>query len=477
MCGVAGIFGVEKPLKTLCDMMQALQYRGEQGAGVRLLRSDGSAYYERELGPLTELSRKIRFQPPTDSNFVAGIGHLRYGTSGTRRSVANTGPLYGEMSWGSLGFAHNGDTPNYDFLKKDLFGQGYFFTSDTDSEFILQYIASARGSFSIDAIRRGLSQYKGTFALAMLVRDSDGIKLIAARDHSGNRPLALGKLGKGYIVASENSAFEAVGGEFAREIEAGELLVISEKGLAEHYLINAYPQISRRQQCVFENIYFSLPTSTVFGIRVFELQEGLGKKAAIKHGHLIEYGDVITNAPDSSNAFFDGFCEELSRGGKRVFVRRHNPAIRSFTQEDREKRDDTVRKKISVNIRKVEGQRVWLLDDSIVRGVTSRKLVRALRHDGKGATWVGLIISCEPIIGPCGKGMDFSAEDLIARKHLIGSKQIDVDIDAVRAYVEADALYYNTRADVISVIREFGGNPDNFCFGCFDNKEPVWGAW
>lgn len=475
MCGVVGVFGVEKPLKTLCDMMQALQYRGEQGAGVRLLRNDGTAYYERELGPLTELSRKIRFQPPADDNFAAGIGHLRYGTAGTRRSVANTGPFYGEMPWGSVSFSHNGDTPNYKTLKQELFGQGVVLTSDADSEFILHFIGLARGQNSIDAIRRGLSRYRGTYSGAMLVRDSDGVKLLAFRDHSGNRPLALGRLGRGYIIASEDNAIEAVGGEFAREIEAGEMLVISEKGLAKHSLINSYPQILRRQQCVFENIYFSMPSSTVFGISVFEFQEGLGKKAAARCGSLIEDSDVITYVPDSSSAFFDGFCEGLSRLGKRVFVRRHSSVIRSFTQEDQEKRDDAVRKKLSVMIKKAAGRRVWLLDDSIVRGITSRKLVRVLRAEGQGASWVGLIISCEPIIGPCGKGMDFSAEELIARKYLSGQNKID--IDAVRKFTEADALYYNTREDVCDVIRELGGNPDNFCFGCFDNNEPIWGAW
>lgn len=476
MCGVAGVFGVGKPLKALCDMMQALQYRGEQGAGVRLLRSDGSAFYERELGPLTELSRKIRFQPPADDNFVAGIGHLRYGTSGTRRLVANTGPLYGEMSWGSLSFAHNGDTPNYDLLKKDLFGKGYFFTSDTDSEFILQYIASIRASSSIDAIRRGLSQYKGTFALAMLVRDSDGVKLIAARDHSGNRPLALGRLDKGYIVASEDNAFEAVSGEFIREINAGELLVISKDGLQELQLIFHYPQRIGLQQCVFENIYFELPTSKkMFGLSIKAFREGLGRKAAKSCGFLVEAGDVVANVPDSSNPFADGFCKELGRPVERALVRRHSPKVRAFTQEDFEQREDAVRKKFSIDSEVVSGKRVWVLDDSIVRGITLRKIARLLRS--LGATWIGFIVSCEPIIGPCGKGMDFSAEGLVARKYLTGPKQIDVDVDAVREYVEADALYYNTRENVVSVIRELGGNPENFCFGCFDNKEPIWGAW
>ena len=471
MCGVVGAFGVEKPLKALCDMMQALQYRGEQGAGVRLLRQDGSAYYERELGPLTELSRKINAKPPADENFIAGIGHLRYGTAGIRRSIANTGPFYGEMPWGSVSFAHNGDTPNYDSQKKDLFDRGYFFTSDTDSEFILQYIAHSRESNAVDAIRHGLSLYKGTFSLAMLVRDASGIKLIAARDHSGNRPLALGKLENGYIIASENNAFEAVSGEFVREIGAGEMLVISKEGVTEQALILRYPQREQRRQCVFENIYFSFPTSKVFGIPVAEFREGLGRKAAKRCRQFIQEGDIIANVPDSSNSFADGFSKELDKPLERVFIRRHANVIRSFTQETFEQRDDAVRKKFSSSSRKVAGKCIWVPDDSIVRGVTSRKLVRSLR--ALGARFVGLIISCEPIIGPCGKGMDFS-EDLIARKNLVNGK---ADIDAVRKYIEADALYYNTREDVLEVIRELGGNPDNFCFGCFDNKEPIWNVW
>ena len=471
MCGVVGVFGVERPLKALCDMMQALQYRGEQGAGVRLLRQDGSAYYERELGPLTELSRKINAKPPANENFIAGIGHLRYGTAGTRRLVANTGPFYGEMPWGAVSFAHNGDTPNYDSLKKDLFDKGYFFTSDTDSEFILQYIAHSREKNAVEAIRHGLSLYRGTFSLALLARDASGIKLIAARDHSGNRPLALGKLEGGYIVASENNAFEAVSGEFVREIEAGEMLVISKEGVVEQALILRYPQREQRRQCVFENIYFSFPTSKIFDIPVDEFRERLGRRMARRYSQLIRDGDIIANVPDSSNSFADGFCKELSRPLERVFIRRHANVIRSFTQETFEQRDDAVRKKLSLNSSKISGRRVWVPDDSIVRGVTSRKLARTLR--ALGASFVGFIISCEPIIGPCGKGMDFS-EDLIARKNLVHGK---ADIDAVRNYIEADALYYNTREDILEVIRELGGNPENFCFGCFDNKEPIWNAW
>lgn len=472
MCGVAGVFGVEKPLKALCDMMQAVKYRGEQGAGIRLLRSGGSAFYERELGPLTELSRKIKTHPPADENFVAGIGHLRYGTAGTRRSIANTGPFYGEMPWGSVSFAHNGDTPNYDFLKKDLASKGYFFTADTDSEFILNYIANSRESTGIDAVRRGLSQYQGTFALTMLVCEAGKVLLVAARDHSGNRPLALGRLGKGFVVASEDSAFEEVSAELIGEIKPGELLVISEQGLKEYSLIRPYPQRVGLKQCVFENIYFSFPTSKVFGIPVGEFREGLGRKSAERYGHLVEASDIVANVPDSSNSFADGFCKALARPLERVFVRRHFDVIRSFTQETIEQRDDAVRRKFSVNLGKIPGRRIWILDDSIVRGVTLRKLVRSLRV--LGAVEVNVIISCEPIIGPCGKGMDFSSEDLIARKNLVKGK---ADIETVRSYIEADALYYNTRKDVGEVLYELGANPENFCFGCFDNKEPVWGAW
>lgn len=473
MCGVAGVFNVERPFSTVSDTLTALQYRGEQGSGIVLAKKDGDFLYERTLGLNLELSKKIDALNLTESDYFAGIGHLRYGTSGSRCSTKNIQPIFCETSWGKIYAAHNGDTPYFSEIKKSLSDQGRVFSTDSDTEFILHYIGLSKENNPIAAIKSGLRSYKGTYALVMLIETSDGVKLIAARDPSGNRPLALGKLGDGYIVASENSAFETVHGEFIREIAPNELLVISKNGIQRHY-VDPFPVISssvfdRSRHCIFENIYFSFPTSTVFGIPVDDFREGLGKKAAKRFGHLVSKEDVVLNPPDSSNLFNDGFCEELSRHSKKILLRRHHIG-RSFTKESEHAREETLRRKFSIRAKKVTRKKIWLLDDSVVRGKTSKRLVRSLRNNG--AQWVGIIASCPPLNGPCHKGIDM--EELIATKHTVNGQ---IDIDGIRKEIEADFLGYLTFEDIFEVIKSFKKDPENFCFGCFQNKEPIWNKW
>ncbi len=472
MCGVVGVFNAKNPFSVLSETLTALQSRGEQGAGLVLAKKNGDFLHQCIPGLNLELSKKIGSLNLNETDYFAGIGHLRYGTSGSRCSPENTQPLYCETSWGKIYIGHNGDTPYFKEMKESLAAQGKVFSTDSDTEFILHYIGLSKEKDPIAAIKDGLRSYKGTYALVMLIETSDGIKLIAARDPSGNRPLALGKLGDGYIVASENSAFETVAGEFIREIDANELLVISENGIQKHYIdafrVISRPVFDRLHQCIFENIYFSFPSSTVFGIPVDLFREELGRKAARRYGHLVGDSDVITNPPDSSNFFVDGFCKELKKQPERVFLRRHS--IRSFTQESDEARDVALRKKHSIIGRLVNEKRVKIIDDSLVRGRTSRKLVRSVRSHG--AISVGVILGCPPLIGPCQKGIDM--EDLIAAKHMVNEQ---VDTEAIRKEIEADSLGYLTLDDVFEVIKSFKQDPENFCFGCFQNKEPIWHKW
>ncbi len=474
MCGIVGVFNVGKPFSVTSDMMTALQYRGEQGAGIALAKKDGNFFYERTLGLNLELSGKIENLHLNESDYFAGIGHLRYGTSGSRRSLENAQPLHCKTSWGEIYIGHNGDTPYFNEMKASLSEQGRVFLTDSDTEFILHHIGLSKEADPITAIKHGLRSYKGTYAIVMLVETAQGVKLIAARDPSGNRPLTLGKLDGGYIVASENSAFETVNGEFIREIRPNELLVISGAGIEKHHIEPMLVIDTARvkfHQCIFENIYFSFPSSNVFGIPVDLFREELGQKAARRYGHLIGGDDIVTNPPDSSNFFIDGFCKELKRQPEKVFLRRHSIKIRSFTQESEETRDAAIRRKFSIRGHLVTGKRVWLLDDSVVRGKTSKKLVRSLRNNG--AVWVGVLSSCPPIIGPCHKGIDMT-DDLIAAKHM---KDGQVDIEGIRKEIEADFVGYLTFEDVFEVISSFRLNPENFCFGCFQNREPIWHKW
>lgn len=469
MCGVVGVYGKENATELTLDMMEALQHRGHQSSGCVLQSLNGEVIFEKELGVVENLYHKlIKIDAPT--NTAAGIGHLRYGTAGSRNSMENAQPLYIGFDNIKIYLSQNGDTPYYFEMRKDLEGKGVEFTISSDTELIRRYIELSKSSNPIDAIIEGLSCYKGSYAMTILLNDFDGWKLIAARDKSGNRPLLLGRRGNNWLVASEDVAFEAVEGEFIREINRGEMLIISKNKIESRtiepkYIFNPYPQF-----CIFEKIYFSFPNSTVFGVPVDEFQEKLGTLVAQKLRHNILESDVITNIPDSSNIFMDGFAIELKMFPTREIIRKHN--YRSFIGANQVERKKVIRKKFSFSKYKVRGKRVWVLDDSIVRGNTSRKIIRALRKHG--ATWVGMISSAPPIIGECRKGIDFE-DDLVAEGH--SSVSYEQSIEDIKNRIEADCLYYTTIEDLHTVLKACNANPKFYCYGCFTGKEPVFGAW
>ncbi|MBI2035555.1 MAG: amidophosphoribosyltransferase [Candidatus Liptonbacteria bacterium] len=474
---MAGVFGIKNALQVTFQMMHAMQYRGEQSAGVVLADKNNEIFYERELDRVTDLARKVGFeslQRERGDDFFAGIGHLRYGTSGDRQSRENAQPLAAHKENWSIYIAHNGDTPFYDQMKQGLLVSGTVFGTTSDTELILKFIGEAKSSDPFSAISQGLSRYRGTYALTMLLQVNGVAYLVAARDPSGNRPLVLGSMNGGYLVASEDTAFEAVGGETLREINPGEMVVVSKGGITSSKIpagsINGVPP--RLYACMFELIYFSFPNSTIFGIPVCEFREELGGIVANRLGHEVKLEHVITNVPDSSNSFADGFAKALEIPLERVIVRRHFG--RSFTQDTTVKREYTTRTKHSFAKNKVKDRVVWCLDDSIVRGITSRRVVRALRS--MGAKEVRMISASPPIIGPCKKGVDFD-NDLIAAKYAVGGEP---DIEKIRQDIEADRLYYATIEDLkeaLRVLKRNRGAENDFCFGCFENKDPIWNAW
>lgn len=476
MCGVIGFFGVEQPVKTAVDLMTALQHRGEQSAGAAFALKSGEFAYERALGLSPELFGRLRRNPFVHDDVCAGICHLRYGTSGARQSISNAQPLYGRAPWGEFYLGHNGDSPNFDEMRADLTAQGAVFSTDADSEMLVKYIELlSRERDPVQAFRDGLRAYQGTFAVTALLKDKDGFKLVAARDGSGNRPLVLGKLGSGFVVASEDSAFELIKATRLFEVEPGTMVVISHD-------TSDYPQvipITRQknvQHCVFEGIYFAFPSSRMFGLSVARFRQALGARLAQCFGGRIEKDDVVTNPPDSSNFLADGFCRALGIYPERVFLRRHFRAsgfpqsVRSFTQGTDGDRDETLRKKFSIIPESIQGRRVWILDDSIVRGKTSKSLVSSLRKNG--ASWVGMLSGSPPLIGPCGKGIDLS--HLIAGNVPGGE---EADTEEIRKSIGADFLGYLPLQELKAAVDECDAGHRHFCFGCFEGKEPVWGKW
>ncbi|MBI2591676.1 MAG: amidophosphoribosyltransferase [Candidatus Brennerbacteria bacterium] len=479
MCGIVGMFGPDMPLNVMSKMMTALNYRGEQNAGIVLTKENGDVFYEKSepFGPVSALSTlfmKTFSHYKKEDNFLAAIGHLRYSTEGGP-SIKNAQPLYRKIGQNEIWLAHNGDTPNFEEMRQDLNEYNSDFSTDSDSEFILKYIAIAGKEDIIEAIKLGLADYRGTYALLMLVKNGQNIKLIAARDPSGNRPLALGTSNNEYknneyFIASEDCAFEIINAKFIREIEPGEMLIISKQGLESQKLLEN--GVNKLHHCVFENIYFSFPSSTVFNIPVAEFRETLGKIAAQRYGYLVKEEDIIVPVPDSAKYFADGFCKFLKKPPDGALVRHHTTVLKSFTQADQNSRVEATRDKISMIKRMIEGKRILLMEDSIVRGNASRKLIKGLKANG--AADVKMLVSSPPIIGPCEKGIGHN-ENLIAAKYLDNEK--NPDIEAIRKEIGADFLAYLTIDDLKNAIKEFRGNPNHFCFGCFEGREPIWEVW
>ena len=482
MCAVVGAINVPNAYNAIVPMLHALQYRGENGSGLALTSYDNKFFYERTENMVPDLVIKMTSSgfKSNDHQYYCGVGHNRYGTSGDKRSIDNTQPFKFKMPWGWLFLSHNGDSPFAVEDRKTLMEQRVALSTTSDSEIILQQMGLAKTDDLLTALRCGLRAYRGTYALCMLTIYNGEVVLIAARDPSGNRPLALSRLGGGYIVASEDSAFEVVNAVKERDIEPGEIVIISQFS-TDSYRINDSVEQEPLFQCIYEQGYFSLPTSEVYGIPVVEFRKELGRCLANHYGDLIKPNDIITYVPDSSNAFAEGFCEALSRKLTTILLRRHSSG-RSFTKESQMVIDETLNVKFSFHrsvIKKIleenPNAQFWIIEDSIVRGNTIRKIIRVIRSFG--VKFVGVLSGMPPLLGDCGKGINMKGMEgkLIASKHIVSG--LSVDSRSIAAEVEANFMGYQPLSDLYATVRHFGKDPSNFCYGCFENREPIWGKW
>lgn len=496
MCGVAGAFNVPYAHDVLIKMAQGIHNRGDGGVGMGLADDTKDFYIRRSIYNVDELVRDLVKEDL--SSYSSGIVHLRYGTAGLRRDIKNVQPLGTKLPSVEICLGHNGDSQFFARDKQELVSQGRIFWTSSDSELILHYIYEGltSGLDQIVAVEEGLKRYRGTFAILLLVKDHNGVKLIAARDKYGNRPLKLGRLESGYVLASEDVAFEKVGADFERDIANGELLVISSSGL---YSKRIYEESDLGQlfQCVYELIYFGDPTSKMFGIPVSDFREEIGRRSAKRFGHHIYPNDVVTYIPNSGKFYAIGFCKSLrddkcwSRYPEEIIER--DSSVRTFIQESQQIRDDSIRRKFSFNRHKIKRilthnpfARWVFVDDSVVRGSVAKKIIRAfrgiartvLRELGHNHEPVVIWISAAPaILGPCHKGIDIPGEDgkLIAANHL--ESPLIPDTKAIAKEIEADALYYLPLQDLYDTIRSFRQNYKHFCFGCLRNEDQFWGEW
>ncbi len=492
MCGVVGAYNVSNASDIIIKMMQGLHNRGDGGVGIALAKHDQDFYVKRSIYNVAELVREVIDDDL--SGYSSAIGHLRYGTTGLRRDIKNVQPLGAKINSPpiELYFGHNGESQFFSQDKQELINQGRIFWTSSDSELILHYIYEdlAKGDDPIAAIKKGLKRYRGTYSVVILVKDSSGVKMVAARDKNGNRPLKIGRLESGYILASEDVAFEKVGADFERDILNGELVVFSESGIHSE-IIYEESELKHLCQCVYEVVYFSNSTSEMFGIPVADFREELGRLSAKRFGHLLKRNDVITYIPNSGKFYARGFCNALDRYLEEIIER--DDSIRTFIQESQEIREDTIRRKFSFMRHRIKRilrhnpfVRWVFIDDSIVRGTVARKIIRAFKRIartilsqlGYNHDPIVIWISAAPaLLGPCHKGIDMPGEgaELIAAKYL--TSPLIPDTKKIAKEVEANEVYYSPLADLYCALRRFGMNRENYCFGCFKNEDPIFGMW
>jgi len=442
-CGVFGIFGHPEAANMTYLGLYALQHRGQESAGIA--SSDGHhLHVSRAMAYVNEAFDESVLSTLKGS---AAVGHVRYSTAGSSR-LANAGPLVIDCSHGEIAICHNGNLVNATELKDEMVRDGAIFQTTTDSEVILHLYARSKAASAEEAIVEALSQVRGAFSLAIMTKD----KLIAVRDPHGFRPLVLGRLADAPVVCSETCALDLIGASYVRDIEPGEVLIVSATGQKS---VKPFAP-ARLAHCIFEHVYFARPDSYVFGQSVNEARTSLGRLLAREQP---AEADVIVPIPDSGVCAAIGFAEESGIPLRMGLIRNHYVG-RTFIEPRQSIRHFGVRVKLNPVRSILEGQRVVLVDDSIVRGTTSRKIVKMVR--AAGAREVHMRISCPPTISPCFYGVDTPQ-----RSELIGATHT---LREIQQYIEADSLGYLSLEGMLTAVAPRGAS---YCTSCYTGNYPV----
>jgi len=442
-CGVFGIFGHPEASSLTSLGLYALQHRGQESAGIAV--ADGAKM--RVVRGMGQVADAFKEETLAGLGGHLAIGHTRYSTAGDS-TIENAQPFLIDCAHGQIAVAHNGNLVNARELRDDLVRAGSIFQTTSDTEVVLHLYARSKAPTVEEAFVESISQVAGAFSMVLLTKN----RLIAARDPHGFRPLALGRLGDAWIVCSETCAMDLIGATYEREVEPGELLIISDGGLRS---IKPYPP-AQLAHCVFEHVYFARPDSYVFGRSVNEVRTSFGRILAAEAP---VPADVIVPIPDSGVCAAIGFGEASGVPVRFGLIRNHYVG-RTFIQPQQSIRDFGVKVKLNPVRSILEGKRVVLVDDSIVRGTTSRKIVRLVK--AAGAREVHLRISCPPTVSPCFYGVDTPS-----RKDLIGATHT---VEQIRDFVEADSLAYLS----LQGLREAVGDTRNiYCTSCYTGVYPV----
>ena len=450
-CGVAAVYHHPEAARQVYLSLYALQHRGQESAGIA--SADGNSLSNiKGMGLVSDI-----FTEDVLRKLPGGmaIGHTRYSTTGDS-ALLNAQPIRVDSTKGLIAIAHNGNLINLGNMRARLEREGAFFQTTSDSEIIVQLIAHSQAGPLVDAIADSLRQVDGAFSLVMMTRD----RIFAARDPRGFRPLSMGRIanpsGPDTIVfASETCAFDLLHAKYERDVEPGELIMVSEDGVTSRRYAAGVPQAS----CIFEHVYFARPDSKIFGRWVQDSREAMGRRLA-RESHVD--ADLVVPVPDSGVTAALGYAEESGLPFRFGLIRNHYVG-RTFIEPEQKVRDFGVRLKLNPVRNLLEGKRVILIDDSIIRGTTSRKIVRMVRS--AGAKEVHLRISCPPTISPCFYGVDTpSKKDLIAANS---------SVEEIRRYIEADSLAYLSLDGVRAAVD--GGEGNGYCVACYTGVYPT--AW
>ena len=442
-CGVVGVYGHPEAANLVYLGLYALQHRGQESAGI-VASTHSKMHLELGMGLVADIfdpGRLLKLPGPL------AIGHNRYSTAG-KSELVNAQPCMINYAAGSLALAHNGNLVNAKTIRKELGSKGAIFQSTNDSEVIVHLMAQAKSENFVDRAAEALRQVSGAYSLVLMTEN----ELLAARDPHGFRPLCLGKLDGAYIIASETCVMDLIEAEFIREVEPGELILINENGLQSFF---PFKKVESKY-CVFEHIYFARPDSFLFGEHVYAARKEMGRAMAQESP---ADADLIVPVPDSGVVSAMGFAEESGIPFEMGLIRNHYVG-RTFIEPQSQIRNFGVKLKLNAVKNIISGKRLAIIDDSIVRGTTSRKIVKMLLE--AGAKEVHLRISSPPILHSCFYGIDTpNKEELIAHSH---------SLEETRKYLGADSLQYLSIKKMLEVLQN---GKNKFCSACFDGNYPV----
>jgi len=442
-CGVFGVFGQPEAAKLTYFGLYALQHRGQESAGI--VSSDGKVVYEHKaMGLVGKVFDETTLK---ELKGHIAVGHVRYSTTGSS-VLQNAQPFRVYHDGSSLALAHNGNLVNAASIRKRLEGHGSIFQTGMDSEVMVHLLAKAGLRGLDEAIVSTMNVIKGAYSVVMATEKS----LIGFRDPLGFRPLCIGRLNSSYILSSETCALDLIQAKYIRDVRPGEVVVIDSNGLRSFQGIDS----QRNSNCIFEFIYFARPDSNIFGQNVYTFRKALG--AALARETTVD-ADFVMPFPDSGNYAAVGYAEATNLPLELAVIRNHYVG-RTFIEPSQSMRDFEVRIKLNPVRETIRGKKVVIIEDSVIRGTTSKTRIKAIRE--AGAKEIILMVSCPPICFPCYYGIDFPTTG-----ELVAAKQ---SVEEIRQFLGLDGLHY---LGIKSMLKAAGRDPQSFCLACFNGKYPI----